>query len=385
MYYKIINRKKRIATLVADLLGYALWAPFNIFRQRRLDDSEIREILVIRTAYIGDVVMTMPVLRPLRERFPDAKITFLTSTAAKDLLRKNPYVDFVLAYDAFWFYRGAKGFVGFLRELRKKRYDLVIEARADIRDIALLAYAARSRYRMSYGIAGGGFLLTHTVPFEAVKHKVEYHLDLVRYLGAEIDSIDWGIELTKEEYARADALLARTQGAIKVGIHPGGRKLLKSWAPERFAEVADRLIEDGAAVFFSGSSEEEGLIETIIARMRHKAENLAGKADLRTSAAIISRLDLFITNDSAPLHLASAMGTPTVAIFGPSKSNETGPYGNIHRVVEKEYRCRQTCDEDVCLYKNYKECMESISIEDVMKAATEVLEVAKRAGYGVQA
>ncbi len=149
--------------------------------------------------------------------------------------------------------------------------------------------------------------------------------------------------------------------------------------------LKDRLIEEGASVFFSGSPEEKGLIEPIISRMRHKAENLAGKADLRTGAAIISRLDLFITNDSAPLHLASAMGTPTVAIFGPSKSNETGPYGNIHRVVEKDYRCRQTCDEDVCLYKNYKECMESISVEDVMKAATEVLEIARRAGYGVQA
>lgn len=385
MYYKIINRKKRIATLAADLLGYALWAPFNLLRTRRLDDGEIREILVIRTAYIGDVIMTMPVLKPLRERFPEAKITFLTSTAAGDLLRKNPYVDFVLAYDAFWFYGGAKGFVGFLRELRKKRYDLVIEARADIRDIALLAYAARSRYRVSYDVAGGGFLLTHTVPFEAVKHKVEYHLDIVRYLGAEIDSVDWGLLPAKEEYAKADSLLGRGEGAIRVGIHPGGRKLLKSWAPERFAEVADRLIEEGAAVFFSGSPEEKGLIEPIIARMRHKAENLAGKADLRTGAAIISRLDLFITNDSAPLHLASAMGTPTVAIFGPSKSNETGPYGNIHRVVEKDYRCRQTCDEDVCLYKNYKECMESISVEDVMKAATEVLEIARRAGYGVQA
>ncbi len=385
MYYKIINRKKRIATLAADLLGYALWAPFNLLRTRRLDDGEIREILVIRTAYIGDVVMTMPVLKPLRERFPKAKITFLTSTAARNLLRKNPYVDFVLAYDAFWFYGGSKGFVGFLRELRKKRYDLVIEARADIRDIALLAYAARSRYRVSYDVAGGGFLLTHTVPFEAVKHKVEYHLDIVRYLGAEIGSVDWGLLPAKEEYAKADSLLGRGEGAIRVGIHPGGRKLLKSWAPERFAEVADRLIEEGASVFFSGSPEEKGLIEPIISRMRHKAENLAGKADLLTGAAIISRLDLFITNDSAPLHLASAMGTPTVAIFGPSKSNETGPYGNIHRVVEKDYGCRQTCDEDVCLYKNYKECMESISVDDVMKAAAEVLEIARRAGYGVQA
>lgn len=385
MYYKIINRKKRIATRVADLLGYALWAPFNLFRRRRLEDREIREILVIRTAYIGDVVMTMPILKPLRDRFPGARITFLTSAAAKDLLRENPYVDFVLAYDAFWFYRGAKGFGGFLKELRKKKYDLVIEARADIRDIALLAYAARSRYRVSYNVAGGGFLLTHTVPFKAIKHKVEYHLDLARYLGAEIDAVDWGLLPAKEEYARADSLLAKGQGPIRVGIHPGGRKLLKSWAPERFAEVADRLIEEGAAVFFSGSSEEKGLIEPIISRMRHKAENLAGKADLRTGAAIISRLDLFITNDSAPLHLASAMGTPTVAIFGPSKSNETGPYGNIHRVVEKDYKCRETCDEDVCLYRNYKECMDSITVDDVMKAATEVLEIARRAGYGVQA
>ncbi|MBI5642820.1 MAG: glycosyltransferase family 9 protein [Deltaproteobacteria bacterium] len=375
MFYKIINRKKRVATRVADLLGYSIWAPVNLLARKPLNPREIKEILVIRTAYIGDVVMTMPVLKPLKELYPESRITFLTCGGARELLKGNPYVDAVLSHDVFWFYPGSKGFAEFLKELRSKRYDLVIEARADVRDIMFLAYAAKARYRLSYNVGGGGFLLTHTAPYPGVKHKVEYHLDLVRHLGAKIDFIEWGLVPAKEELLKADGLLGGGGlTALKIGIHPGGRKALKSWAPERFASLADRLITElGASVYFSGSPDEKELIDGIQKKMRNKAVNLAGKGGLRVGMAVIKRLDLFITNDSAPLHLASAMKTPTVAIFGPSKSIETGPYGNLNRVVEKDYPCRYTCDEDVCNFRNFNECMDSITVDDVFNAASRVI------------
>lgn len=390
MYYKIINRKKKIATQIADTLGYALWLPTLFFRNKTIPEKEIKEILVVRTAYIGDVIMTLPLLKPLKQLYPKAKITFLTSNGAKDLFKNNPYVDYVITYDAFWFYPNSdkKDYAAFLKEFRKKRYDLVIEARADIRDIIFTTYLGRARYRVSYKVGGGGFLLTNSVPFKEVKHKVEYHLDMARHLGAQVDSVDWGLNSTKEENRKAEEILSTAKGQITIAMHPGGRKSLKCWVPARYAQVADRLVSEfGARVFFTGAPNEKELIDGIIRQMKNTAVNLAGKTDMRTLAAFIGKLDLFITNDSAPLHIASAMKTPTVAIFGPSKSNETGPYGNIHKVVEKDFPCRYTCDEDVCNHKPFNECMEVITSEDVFSAAKTVLKEKEKvkSGYGIQA
>ena len=382
MHYRIINRRKKVFTLLTDFAGYVLWAPINLFKRRNKPLSDITEILVIRTAYIGDVIMTLPILKPLKALYPDAKITFLTSSSARDVLLNNPYIDAILTYDAFWFYPGnfraaVKDYFKFLKILRSKTYDLVIEARADIRDILLLAYVSKSRFRVSYRAGGGGYLITHVVPYEKIKHRIDYHLDIIRHLGGRNDTIEWGVYLDAEEKKAVDSFL--TQEGIHrkdflVGIHPGSRKKLKAWFPDRFAALADGIItEYGAQVIFTGSQEEKEFIDGIIMKMGHAAVNLAGKTDLRLLSGIIGKLDLFICNDSAPLHIASAMKTPTVAIFGPSKSKETGPYGNIQRVVEKEFPCRFGCDEDVCNHSVYKECMERIEVADVLEAVRSIL------------
>lgn len=385
MFYKIINRKKLAATRIADIIGYALWAPVLIFKKSAPPRKEaVREILVVRTAYLGDVIMTLPMLKPLKELFPEARITFLTANAAKDLFKANPYVDEVITYDAPWFYEKTEGLWGFLGRLRKRRFDLVIEARADIRDIFLIAYLSRAKHRISYKVGGGGFLLTGVVPYKQIKHRVDYHLDIVRYLGGQPGKLDWGINISEAESRKADLLLAKggTSGLL-IGIHPGGRKGLKCWPQERFAKLADDLIDRfGARVFFTGAPNEADLIGGIIAMMKGRAENLAGRADLRVAFALIGKLDLFITNDSGPLHIASAMSTPTVALFGPSKSNETGPYGNINRKVEKAFPCRQTCDEDVCNNPVKKECMDAVLVDDVFKAVTDVLRETGKASGG---
>jgi len=394
LYYRIINRKKRGFTIIADLLGYALWTPINIFRKSRkraILSENIKEILVIRTAYIGDVIMTLPILKPLKELYPDARITLLTSSSARDVLLNNPYVDAILTYDDFWFYpkgfkEAVKDYLRFLKTLRSKTYDLIIEARADIRDILLLAYLSKSRYKVSYKVGGGGYLLTHVVPFKEVKHRINYHLDIVKFLGGKIDKIEWGMYLDSKEQNIADLLLSQ-EGVncadFLVGIHPGSRKELKAWFPDRFAKLADSIItEYGAQVIFTGSTEEKEFIGRIIVKMDHTAVNLAGKTDLRLLSGIIDKLDLFVCNDSAPLHVASAMKTPTVAIFGPSKSKETGPFGNIHKIVEKNFPCRFSCDEDICKHKVYKECMEKIQVTDVLEAARKIIgELRKKIKY----
>ncbi|MBI5740232.1 MAG: glycosyltransferase family 9 protein [Nitrospirae bacterium] len=382
--YKIINKKKLLATLAVDIAGNIVFSPKLLFKRRgEIRPGEVMNILIIRTAYIGDVIMTLPVLKPLRERFPNARITFLTGIKSAEVISNNPYVDEVLTYDAFWFY-GKKGkkvmpeYLHFLKHLRAKMYDLVIEARADIRDILMLVYPSRSRYKVSYNVGGGGYLLTHTVPYRELKHKVEYHLDMARYLGCNDGPVEWSIYLTPVEEKKAGDILGKLgvpSDRPLVAMHPGARLQLKCWSAKGFAVVADRLIEEsGANIIFTGSPDEVDLVKRIEKIMRNRPVVLAGETTIREMASILKKCDLFICNDSSPLHIASAMKTPTVAIFGPSKSRETGPYGNTHRVVEKDFPCRYDCDESTCRHTMHNECMTAIGPDDVINAAMEIMQ-----------
>lgn len=392
MRYKIINKKKKILVTIADLLGYAVWTPLKLFRKSHsISPDSVREILVIRTAYIGDVVLTLPVLKPLREMYPKARITFLTSCSASAVFTNNPYVDEVLSYDAFWFYPTKLGkaigeYRKFLKVLRARRYDLVLECRGDIRDILLLSYLSKSRRRVSYNIGGGGYLLSDVVPYESLKHKVEYHLDIVRHLGGETGELEWDMYVNEQEQSAAEKLLSDKgvgQAGLLVGIHPGARMPLKCWSKDKFAEIADRMIDRyEAQIVFTGSQADRELTDGIITRMKGTAVNLAGETNLRILAGVMNKLSLFVCEDTATVHIASAMKTPTVAIFGPSKSIETGPYGNIHRVVEKDFPCRFGCDEGSCGRQVSQECMKAVEVEDVWTAAEEVLaQAGERSGH----
>lgn len=382
MYYKIINRKKRIVTAICDILGYAFWAPVNLFSRDKgpVSSTGIREILIIRTAYIGDVIMTLPILKPLKNLYPDARITFLTGRAAAELLKENPYIDDVLVYDAFWFHfttigRAFREYLGFLKVLRARRYDLVVEARGDIRDIALLAYASRSSFRVSYRVGGGGYLLTHVVSYNGLKHKVEYHLDIVRYLKGGIGKMDGYIYLTEDEVRRVSGIMEAHDIKVPfISVHPGGRLALKRWSVEGYAALLNRLDREyGMPIVLFGLEEERPLVDEIMLRTEHKPVAMAGKLSLREFAGMLAKSALFICNDSAPMHIAAAMNTPTVAIFGPSKSCETGPWGDRSRVVEKDFPCRFACDESACSHNVYHGCMTGITSEEVFRTVRELL------------
>jgi len=382
LHYKIINRKKRLAARAGDLVGKIAFFPGLILKKdgTAINDN-IRRILVIRTAYIGDVILTLPILSPLRALFPHAQISFLTTGKARELLETNPFVDRIIAYDAFWFY-GNHGrstlidYLNIIRLLKSESYDLVIEARGDIRDISLLAYPTRSRYRISYGVGGGAFLLTHTVPFRGIGHKILYHMDIVKYLGSQANSFEWDLYLNDHEKHLADHLLEKKgvpHALPMVAIHPGGRKELKRWYPEGFAEVASRLAEAfNALILIMGGPDDVKIAKQVERAAECKCFMLAGETSLRLMGAILEKCDLFICNDSCALHVASMMGTPTVAIFGPSKSAETGPFGNTHVIVEKPFNCRYDCDENECRHSPRNECLTSITADDVFNAAHDV-------------
>jgi len=322
------------------------------------------------------VVMTLPVLKPLKELFPAAHTAVLTSRGAATVLKNNPFVDEVIAFDPIWFYPSSRDpYRAFISRLRSRTFDLVIEARADIRDILLLAWPLRTRHLLSYDVGGGGYLLTDTVPYPGLKHKVEYHLDLVRHLGYDGKGLEWGVYLTAEEQQRVDAIMAE-RGITRpfIAVHPGSRLQLKRWPARQYGQVCDLLAErQGLLVAVFGAAEERTIVEEMTAGMRKQPVLLVGDIGLREMAGILARAELFICNDSAPMHIAAAMRTPTVAIFGPSKSIETGPYGSGHSVVEKDFPCRYRCDESTCIHDRHNACMDDITVDDVYHAAAAIL------------
>lgn len=377
MRYKIINRKKLFATIAADVVGNIVFSPVKMFRKGGDLNKNIRNILIIRTAYVGDILMTLPVLKPLKARFPQAKISFLASREGAQLLKGNPYIDRIFHLNPFWFYQSSiMEYLHFIKQVRAERFDIVLEARGDIRELWFIVSLLRSRFKVSYGFGGGAYLLTHVVPFTHIKHRVEYHLDLVRYLGCSTDGIEWGIYLSEDERKGIREILE--DSGIKepfVTVHPGARGPLKRWSTKGYAEVCDSIREQyKMPLVLLGSEAEKNLTSEIAKNTRLNPIILTGRLSLRELAGILSESALFICNDSAPMHIAAAMKTPTVAIFGPSKSLETGPYGNICRIVEKDFPCRVTCDESVCSHNMYQACMKAISPQDVFSAVRELMD-----------
>ncbi|MCI4625131.1 MAG: glycosyltransferase family 9 protein [Candidatus Magnetoovum sp. WYHC-5] len=375
--YKIIDKKKLLVTTLADFIGKLIFYPKKfIIKQEPIDVKQVRQILIIRTAYIGDVMMTVPILKPLKEKFNGAHITFLTSNAAHCLLIGNPYVDRIITFDPFWFYRSSiKAYIQFINSIKTERYDLIIEARADIRDLMFIVYPLRARYKISYSIGGGEYFLTHNVPYVGLKHKVDFHLDLVKYLSCNTQKVDWAVYLSDDERQTITNIMNRYGiDTPFIACHPGARLPLKIWPTTKCATLYDIIAQNlKKPLVIFGSYNDKPIIAEIVSLMTQKAINLAGKINLRQLSGILKKAALFICNDSAPMHIAASVQTPTVAIFGPSKSVETAPYGNIHRIVEKDFACRYSCTESVCKFKRYHACMTDISVYDVFHQVEDIL------------
>ncbi len=376
--YKIVNKKKLLATKIADTIGKVLFYPACILKRTGpIQPESVKSILLIRTVYIGDVVMTLPMLKPLKERFPNSSITFLTTKSAAPLFENNRYVDRVITYDPFWFHPSPKSdYIDYLRRIRKEKFDLVIEARADIREIMGLLLPVKAKHKVSYAVGGGAYLLTDVVPYEKLKHKVEYHLDIARHIGCDIGEPEFPLEFTKNEIDGVDKLLAENRITEKfICVHPGSRLKLKMWHVGRYARLCNKIYEETKVTLaLLGHGSEKEVTDEIVADLGFECVNLTGRVNLRELALVLGKSSLLVCNDSAPMHIARAMGTPVAALFGPSKSVETAPYGTGSKVIEKDFECRSACDESSCSHERLQACMEDITMEEVYNTVLDLLE-----------
>jgi heptosyltransferase-2 len=328
------------------------------------------KILIIQTAFLGDVILTTPLIKAIRKKYPRSKIFILLIPQTKELLQNNPYLDEIIVYDKKDKEKGVFGFLELIKKIKGMAFDLAFVPHRSLRS-ALLTYFARIPQRIGFDKSSGSFLFTKKIIYFQNHSEIKRNLSLLEEdLFSEKDFLP---ELfpSEEDFKYVESLF-ENWGIQKndkiVGIAPGSVWETKKWLPERFGQVADSLMEKlGAKVIFLGGKEDEALCIEISKGMKNKPFIAAGTTSPLQSAALISRGKVVLSNDTAPMHMAVAMRIPVVAIFG-STVPEFGfaPTGEKDMVIQKEVYCRpcgihgrRNCPE-----KHFK-CMNEITSEEV--------------------
>ncbi|MGQ9630634.1 MAG: lipopolysaccharide heptosyltransferase II [bacterium] len=330
----------------------------------------IERILVIKLSSIGDVVLVTPALRHLRRAYPKAKISFLVEREASDIVRHNPNLDELIIFDRTEF--DLRGFARIARHLRDARFDLAIDFQGLARS-ALFVYLSGARYRVGLGRWPGYF---RNIPHDRgrVRHAVVSYREVIRSMNIIPEGRDeLELHIGPEERARGDRLWKESglEGDRGVAIlNPGAKWETKRWPTENFISLGRRLKEEGYGVALIGSEQDLPTANRIAEELRNAA-NFAGRATLGETAAIISRGDVFITGDTGPMHIAMAVGTPVVALFGPTDPARTGPWGEHYAVVRSNSPC-PPCLRRRCPLKTL-ECMRGIDVEAVYEKAEDFL------------
>jgi heptosyltransferase II len=330
----------------ADAAGRFAFAPFRAISRSGRAAEGVRRILVIEPWHIGDVVLVTPLRRALRASQPSARITLLARKHAEDLLRDSGLVDEVAVVHLPWTDETDKypldakqwGAVGkVVRSLRRRRFDLTVDARMDIRSNFLAAAVGAPR-RVGYDIGGGGWLLTSALPSERDRtHRLQDWADLLRLIPGSEGFVQLAagppsLVISEEEKLGAASILndAMGTGSPTIGYHPGGSHLGKRWPAERFAQLIANLQKSvgGRHVLFLGPDERdvEGWPPGVVV-LRPK---------LRELMAFTACCDVFVCNDSGPMHIADALGVPVVAIFEIGNPQWFGPSGKRATVIAGE-------------------------------------------------
>jgi predicted lipopolysaccharide heptosyltransferase III len=326
-----------------------------------------QSILVIKLRYIGDVVLSTPVLSRLREGFPKARITMLVNAGTEEVVQDHPALDDVMVVTR----KGLRNW-RLLKELRRRRFDVVLDLTDGDRS-AILCRLSGAPIRIGYNSEHRwrGILYTHVVKADRfAMHTIPYHLAATEALGLSGSIPEPRMTIARAARDTAKVLLQKAMvdpDTPFVCLHPGARWWFKSWPAERFAALADRIQTDTRAqALFLGSERDRKVVAEIATAMRTPCRNLAGVSRLQEVAAILERARLMISNDNGPMHIAATVGTPVIGLFGPSDPAIWGPWGAGHLTFYKQVDCR-SCFHPDC-FRGEVNCMRLISLDEVWEA-----------------
>jgi len=331
------------------------------------------KILIIQTAFLGDVILTIPLIKAVRKKYPRSKISFLLIPQTKKLLQNNPYLNEIIVYDKKDKEKGVFNFLKLIKKIKGMAFDLAFVPHRSLRSTLLTCFAGIPQ-RVGFDESSGSFLFTRRIKYIQNQSEIKRNLSLLEEeLFSEKEFLPELFPST-DDFRYVNYLLKSwniQENDRMVGIAPGSVWETKRWLPERFGQVAESLIEKlGAKVVFIGGKEDEPLCIEISRDMKSKPFIAAGKLTPLQSAVLISRGKAVLSNDTAPMHIAVAMRIPVVAIFG-STVPEFGfaPTGEKDIVIQKKVYCRP-CGihgRRKCPEKHFR-CMKEITSEEVFEA-----------------
>ena len=348
----------------------------------------IHRVLVIKLRHHGDVLLTSPVFSVLKAHVPDAEIDALVYADTAQMLTQHPGISEIHCIDRHWKKIGVFSHLraewALLKALRGRRYDLIVHLTDHPRG-AWLSRLCRASWSVTRKTGGRGrwwansFTHFYRAPINSPRHTVEQNLDALRRVGIYPDADERCLTLIPggDAEARVGFLMQELglDGRAFVHIHPASRWFFKCWSVDKMAALIDHLQADGHLIVLSAapSKNEMAMIAAITARLNKPALSLAGQLSLKELAALTARARLFIGVDSAPMHIAAAMGTPTVALFGPSGDKEWGPWAVVHRIVASDAHPCRPCGIDGCGGSKVSDCLTTLSVERVYRAVQELL------------
>jgi lipopolysaccharide heptosyltransferase I len=349
------------------------------------------KILIVKLSAIGDVIHTLPALTALRRHYPDARIDWLVEDAAADLVQGHAALsrvlvwrrrDFVKLLKAGKLSSAASLFRGLLQQLRDTPYDLILDFQALLKS-SVWIFLARGRRKVGFGEGmehseKSHLFLNERIPAVSMEiHALDRGLRLLQALGIPDREVLYDLPIGTKDEEAAEELLAA--GGMRpdqpfVAINPMAKWPTKLWTAERFEELAVCLLEKGFQVLFTGSREDQPLIDEMAAALGSSVIRLDGRTSLKVLAAVYRSASVVVSTDTGPMHLAAAVGTPVVALFGPTAPWRTGPYGQGHVVLRAGVSC-SPCFSRSCKTAEFEPmaCMTRITVEQVVEAVVRVV------------
>ena len=334
-----------------------------------------KRILIVNVNWIGDVIFSTPFIKAIRDAYPDSYIACLLHPRCVEILKGSPRIDEIIVYDEEGRHKGIIGKLILIFYLRKIHFDTAFILHRSFTK-ALLTYLAGIKERIGYPTKKRGLLLTRAIglPEEEV-HKVEYFLGLARGSGVKVSDVSYEFFVPETDRGSVKKFLEVRGVADKdrlIVLCPGGNWGPKRWPKKNFAELADMLAEGlNAKIVLSGAKKDAALVEEIRGMMKNVPVVSCGQTTLKELGALLERADLVVANDSGPMHLAVAMKSSVIALFGPTSPGLTGPYGEgRYRIIRKDEECEVPCYDITCTDNR---CMSAITVEEVFKEAEKLI------------
>ena len=312
---------------------------------RQFDFDQIRRILILRMGPLGETLLTTPVIRALRGRFPEAYIAYMVAPGREDLVAENPNLDEVITYSV--------SIPKLIYNMAKRSFQMVVILQPTFR-LVMHTFLARIPFRIGFETnSGKGHLLHVAVPNNIDQHETTRYLDVVRGIGIEPDNEEPEMVVNPTAQGWADDFLAGAgvpPDQPLVGLNPGSGSESRRWSKERFAQVGDGLHQKYDAQIFITAGDAEGSLPHDVADLMSCSPVVLTGITPMQLGAILQKCRLYISNDTGPMHMSTAVKTPTIALFGASNPRQWGPHWHPHTIIARD-------------------SMEAITVEDVLAAA----------------